>query len=44
MKANKPMTSEQLNELMTVAVNMQRDAETDCKRPSARARYLMKVF
>ncbi|HDR2658125.1 TPA: hypothetical protein ACW72U_002220 [Enterobacter ludwigii] len=43
MKANKPMTSEQLNELMTVAVNMQRDAETDCKRPSAMFAYAVQV-
>lgn len=43
MKANKPMTSEQLNELMTVAVNMQRDAETDCNRPSAMFAYAVQV-
>lgn len=30
MTTNKPMTGEQLDELLTVAVNMQRDAETDC--------------
>lgn len=28
MTANKPMTGGQMDELMTVAVNMQRDAET----------------
>lgn len=27
MTANKPMTGEQLDELMTIAVNMQRDSE-----------------
>ena len=43
MKANKPMTDEQLDELMTVAVNMQRDAETDCNRPSAMFAYAVQV-
>lgn len=43
MKANKPMTIEQLDELMTVAVNMQRDAETDCNRPSAMFAYAVQV-
>lgn len=43
MKANKPMTGEQLDELMTVAVNMQRDAETDCNRPSAMFAYAVQV-
>ncbi|MEG4673405.1 hypothetical protein UXO78_19180 [Enterobacter cloacae] len=43
MKANKPMTGEQLYELMTVAVNMQRDAETDCNRPSAMFAYAVQV-
>ncbi|ENV3743873.1 MAG: hypothetical protein E6260_20185 [Enterobacter roggenkampii] len=43
MTANKPMTGEQLDELMTVAVNMQRDAETDCNRPSAMFAYAVQV-
>lgn len=43
MIANKPMTNEQLDELMTVAVNMQRDAETDCNRPSAMFAYAVQV-
>ena len=43
MTANKPMTGEQLDELMTVAVNMQRDAETDCNRPSAMVAYAVQV-
>ncbi|HGP1055930.1 TPA: hypothetical protein ACLFZR_004670 [Enterobacter cloacae] len=43
MTANKPMTGEQLDELMTVAVNMQRDAETDCNRPSAIFAYAVQV-
>ncbi|HGG8856071.1 TPA: hypothetical protein ACJJWP_001697 [Enterobacter roggenkampii] len=43
MKANKLMTGEQLDELMTVAVNMQRDAETDCNRPSAMFAYAVQV-
>ncbi|HEO9242456.1 TPA: hypothetical protein ACOEHP_000728 [Enterobacter ludwigii] len=43
MTANKPMTGEQLDELMTVAVNMQRDAETDCNRPSAMFVYAVQV-
>lgn len=43
MIANKPMTGEQLDELMTVAVNMQRDAETDCNRPSAMFAYAVQV-
>ncbi|WP_204166277.1 hypothetical protein [Enterobacter roggenkampii] len=43
MKANKPMTGEQLDELMTVAVNMQRVAETDCNRPSAMFAYAVQV-
>ncbi len=33
MTANKPMTSEQLDELMTIAVNMQRDSEKVSDRP-----------
>lgn len=43
MTANKLMTGEQLDELMTVAVNMQRDAETDCNRPSAMFAYAVQV-
>ncbi|HGH4595047.1 TPA: hypothetical protein ACJIWN_000806 [Enterobacter cloacae] len=43
MTANKPMTGEQLDELMTVAVNMQRDAEIDCNRPSAMFAYAVQV-
>ncbi|MEG9621056.1 MULTISPECIES: hypothetical protein [Enterobacter cloacae complex] len=43
MTANKPMTGEQLDELMTAAVNMQRDAETDCNRPSAIFAYAVQV-
>ena len=43
MTANKPMTGEQLDELMTVAVNMQRDAETDCNRRSAMFAYAVQV-
>lgn len=43
MTANKAMTSEQLDELMTVAVNMQREAETDCNRPSAMFAYAVQV-
>ncbi|QHI57247.1 hypothetical protein [Enterobacter hormaechei] len=43
MTANKPMTGEQLDELMTVAVNMQRDAEIDRNRPSAMFAYAVQV-
>lgn len=43
MTANKPMTGEQLDELMTVAVNMQRDAETDCNRPYTMFAYAVQV-
>ena len=43
MTANKPMTGEQLDELMTAAVNMQRDAETDFNRPSAMFAYAVQV-
>ena len=43
MTANKPMSGEQLDELMTVAVNMQRDAEIDCNRPSAMFAYAVQV-
>ena len=34
MTANKPMTGEQLDELMTIAVNMQRDSEKVSDRPA----------
>lgn len=37
------MTDEQMDELMTVVVNMQRDAETDCNRPSAMFAYAVQV-
>ncbi len=43
MTANKPMTSEQLDELMTVAVNMQRDSEKADDRPSAMFAYAVQV-
>lgn len=37
------MTDEQMDELMAVAVNMQRDAETNCNRPSAMFAYAVQV-
>ncbi|CZW29502.1 hypothetical protein [Enterobacter hormaechei] len=43
MTANKPMTGEQLDELMTVAVNMQRDSEKAGNRPSAMFAYAVQV-
>lgn len=43
MTANKPMTGEQLDELMTLAVNMQRDAEIDKNQPSAHFAYAVQV-
>lgn len=43
MTANKPMTGEQLDELMTVAVNMQRDSEKSGNRPSAMFAYAVQV-
>ena len=43
MTANEPMTGEQLDEMMTVAVNKQREAETDCNRPSAMFAYAVQV-
>lgn len=43
MTANKPMTSEQLDELMTVAVNMQRDSEKADDRPAAMFAYAVQV-
>ncbi|MBM7142797.1 hypothetical protein [Enterobacter hormaechei] len=43
MTANKPMTSEQLEELMTIAVNMQRDSEMVSDRPAAMFAYAVQV-
>lgn len=43
MTATKPMTSEQLDELMTVAVNMQRESEKAGDRPSAMFAYAVQV-
>ncbi|MBW7607920.1 hypothetical protein [Enterobacter hormaechei] len=43
MTANKPMTGEQLDELMTVAVNMQRDSEKVSDRPAAMFAYAVQV-
>lgn len=43
MTDNKPMTNEQLDALMTMAVNMQRDAETNCNRPIAMFAYAVQV-
>ncbi|HAH9343275.1 TPA: hypothetical protein HIQ17_002847 [Escherichia coli] len=43
MTAIKPMTGEQLDELMTVAVNMQRDSEANQDRPSALFAYAVQV-
>lgn len=43
MTANKPMTGEQLDELMTVAVNMQRDSEKAGDRPAAMFAYAVQV-
>jgi len=40
---NKPMTGEQLDELMTVAVNMQRDSEKGGERPAAMFAYAVQV-
>ncbi|MGQ7088069.1 hypothetical protein ACUOBA_03495, partial [Escherichia coli] len=40
---NKPMTGEQLDELMTVAVNMQRDSEANQNRPFALFAYAVQV-
>ncbi|MBD3125437.1 hypothetical protein [Citrobacter braakii] len=37
------MTDEQMDDLMTLAVNMQREAETDCNRPSAMFAYSVQV-
>lgn len=43
MTTSKPMTSEQLDELMTVAVRMQRDAEVYRNFPSANFAYAVQV-
>lgn len=43
MTANKPMTSEQLEELMTIAVNMQQDSEKVSDRPAAMFAYAVQV-
>lgn len=43
MTANKPMTGEQLDELMTIAVNMQRDSEKVSDRPDAMFVYAVQV-
>ncbi|MEP8548794.1 hypothetical protein [Enterobacter mori] len=43
MTANNPMTGEQLDELMTVAVNMQRDSEKSGDRPTAMFAYAVQV-
>ncbi|AUU85061.1 hypothetical protein [Leclercia sp. LSNIH1] len=43
MTTSKPMTGEQLDELMAVAVLMQRDAEADRNFPSANFAYAVQV-
>ncbi|HGG8722212.1 TPA: hypothetical protein ACJJXC_004553 [Enterobacter cloacae] len=43
MTANNPMTGEQLDELMTVAVYMQRDSEKSGDRPTAMFAYAVQV-
>jgi hypothetical protein len=43
MTANKPMAGEQLDELMTIAVNMQRDSEKVSDRPVAMFAYAVQV-
>jgi len=43
MTTSKPMTGEQLDELMTAAVRMQRDAEADRNFPSANFVYAVQV-
>jgi len=43
MTTSKPMTGEQLDELMTAAVRMQRDAEADRNFPSANFAYAVQV-
>ncbi|MDN4977683.1 hypothetical protein QY053_01010 [Enterobacter hormaechei] len=43
MTSNKSMTGEQLDELMTIAVNMQRDSEKVSDRPAAMFAYAVQV-
>lgn len=43
MTVSKPMTSEQLDELMTVAVDMQRGSEKAGDRPAAMFAYAVQV-
>ncbi|KAE9861971.1 hypothetical protein GRW77_08940 [Escherichia coli] len=43
MTANEPMTGEQLDEQMTIAVNMQRDSEKVSDRPAAMFAYAVQV-
>lgn len=43
MTANEPMTGEQLDELMTIAVNMQRDSEKVSDCPAAMFAYAVQV-
>ncbi|HAV1480067.1 TPA: hypothetical protein JG877_003264 [Enterobacter hormaechei subsp. steigerwaltii] len=43
MTSNKPMTGEQLDELITIAVNMQRDSEKVSDRPAAMFAYAVQV-
>ncbi|MFT0682564.1 hypothetical protein [Enterobacter hormaechei] len=43
MTVNKPITGEQLDELMTIAVNMQRDSEKVSDRPAAMFAYAVQV-
>ncbi|EPE4063693.1 hypothetical protein ACSIFE_001685 [Enterobacter hormaechei] len=43
MTANEPMSGEQLDELMTIAVNMQRDSEKVSDRPAAMFAYAVQV-
>ncbi|WP_334354334.1 hypothetical protein [Enterobacter hormaechei] len=43
MTASKPMTGEQLDELMIFAVNMQRDSEKVSDRPAAMFAYAVQV-
>ncbi|KVJ48446.1 hypothetical protein AWS32_25010 [Enterobacter hormaechei subsp. xiangfangensis] len=43
MTANKPMTGEQMEELMAIAVNMQRDSEKVSDRPAAMFAYAVQV-
>ncbi|HAV1595572.1 TPA: hypothetical protein JG835_000898 [Enterobacter hormaechei subsp. steigerwaltii] len=43
MTSNKSMTGEQLDELITIAVNMQRDSEKVSDRPAAMFAYAVQV-